>query len=259
MSQRAHRSALERHARSRLAQPIAREPCLRGALVERARPCGTPTCRCQRGQLHRSLYLATRHQGRRALLSIPRALEENVRQWLPNGRRRQQAGPLWPDGRRTVPYGDADGLRTAEGVGQPLRVVPAVETVRRRERVAGPWREKEETSSWYWAATLSGRHLSTRRVWQAGHGRGDVENGCCNTLSLHWGLDHCFKHDPAAIVPLVLTLFLAYVLLPCFWQRNVPAPLRKRIGTLLGLAEELRRSLDRAVRAPWYKQLARAP
>jgi len=86
MSQRSQRSAPERHARSRLAQLITQEPFLRGSLVERARPCGKPTCRCQRGQLHRSLYLATRHKGRRALLYIPRALEGTVRQWVNNGR-----------------------------------------------------------------------------------------------------------------------------------------------------------------------------
>ena len=86
MSQRAQRPAPERHARSRLAQLITQQPFLRGSLVERARSCGKPTCRCQRGQLHRSLYLAVRHRGRRALLYIPRALEETVRQWVQNGR-----------------------------------------------------------------------------------------------------------------------------------------------------------------------------
>jgi len=76
---------------------------------------------------------------------------------------------------------------------------------------------------------------------------------------MHWGLDHCFEHDAAAVVNFVLTLFLAYVLLQCFWQRNVKAALRKKVGTLLGLAEELRRGLGAEVRAPWYPQLARAP
>jgi hypothetical protein len=170
-----------------------------------------------------------------------------------------QPGPVWPDGRRTVQYGDAEGFTTAEGVKQPLRVVHTPETVRRRERVGGPWREEETRSVWYWATTLSRRQLGTRRVWPAGHGRWDEANDCFNSLSMHWGLDHCFKHDPVAIVNFVLTLFLAYVLLPCFWQRNVKAPLRQRIGTLLGLAEELRRSLGAAVRAPGYPQLARAP
>jgi hypothetical protein len=112
----------------------------------------------------------------------------------------QQSPQLWQDRRRTVQYWDADGFSTCEGVKRPLRVVPTVETVRRRERVAGQWRQKEETSVWYWATTLTRRQLSTRRVWQAGHRRWDEENDCFNTLSMHWGLDHCFKHAPAAIV-----------------------------------------------------------
>ena len=86
MSPRSQRPAPERHARSRLAQLISEQPFLRGSLVQRARSCGKPTCRCQQGQLHRSLYLATRHRGQRALLYIPRALEETVRQWVQNGR-----------------------------------------------------------------------------------------------------------------------------------------------------------------------------
>jgi len=90
MSQRSRRPAPERHARSRLAQLISQEPFLRGSLVERARTCGKPTCRCQKGQLHRSLYLACRHQGRRALLYVPRPLEETARLWVANGRRLRQ-------------------------------------------------------------------------------------------------------------------------------------------------------------------------
>jgi hypothetical protein len=171
----------------------------------------------------------------------------------------QQPGQVWQDGRRTVRYWDADGFTTAEGVKRPLRVVHTVETVRLRERVGGAWREREETSTWYWATTLSKGQLSTRRVWRAGHRRWDVENDCFDTLSMHWGLDHCYKHGPKAIVNFVLTLFLAYVLLQCFWRRNVKGPLRARIGTLLGLAEEIRRGLGPRERAPWYAQLARAP
>ena len=171
----------------------------------------------------------------------------------------QQPPHVWQDGKRTVQCWDAEGFRTAEGVQKPLRVVQTRETVRRRERVARQWQEKEETSLWMWTTTLSKRQLPSRGVWWAGHHRWDAENGCFNTLSMHWGLDHCFKHEPAAVVNFVLTLFLAYVLLQCFWQRNVKKPLRKVIGTLLGLADELRRSLGPGVRAPWYGQLARAP
>jgi hypothetical protein len=86
MNQRMQRPAPERQARSRLAQLVTQQPFLRGSLVERRRSCGKPTCRCQQGHLHRSLYLATRHKGQRALLYIPRALEETVRLWVQNGR-----------------------------------------------------------------------------------------------------------------------------------------------------------------------------
>lgn len=87
MTPRSQRSFPERHARSQLAQVITQQPFLRGSLVEQGRRCGKPTCRCRQGQLHRSLYLAVRHRGRRALLYIPRPLEETVRLWLQNGRR----------------------------------------------------------------------------------------------------------------------------------------------------------------------------
>ena len=170
-----------------------------------------------------------------------------------------QSPRQWQDRHRTVDYWDEEGFTTCAGLKEPLRVVHTVETIQRRERIAGQWQQHEETSSWYWATTLSQRQLSTRRVWQAGHHRWDVENDCFNTLSAHWGLDHCFKHDPTAIVNFVLTLFLVYVLLQCFWQRNLKAPLRALIGTLLGLAEELCRSLGGEVRAPWYALLARPP
>jgi Family of unknown function (DUF6788) len=90
MNHRSQRSAQERHARSQLAQRITEQPFLRGCLVDRARSCGKPTCRCQKGQLHHSLYLAVNHRGQRALLYVPRALHATVRQWLANGRRIHQ-------------------------------------------------------------------------------------------------------------------------------------------------------------------------
>jgi hypothetical protein len=90
MNHQSQHPLAERQARSRLAQLISQQPFLRGSLVERSRSCGKPTCRCQRGQLHRSLYLAVRYNARRALLYIPRSLEPTVRLWVENGRRLKQ-------------------------------------------------------------------------------------------------------------------------------------------------------------------------
>jgi hypothetical protein len=156
-----------------------------------------------------------------------------------------------------VQFWDEEGFTSCEGVNQPLRVLHAVETLPCRERVAGQWQTAEKTASWYWATTFSKRQLSTRAFWRAGHGRWDIENDCFNTLSTHWGLDHCFKHEPTAIVNFTLTLFIVYLLLQSFWRRNLKFPPRARI-TLIALARELDRTLAGCC-APWHRQLASSP
>jgi hypothetical protein len=148
------------------------------------------------------------------------------------------AAGQWTVGRRTIQYWDEENFTSAEGVSQPLRVLHTLETEHCRERIAGQWKETDKTSSWYWATTFSKRRLSSLDFWRAGHRRWDIENDCFNTISTHWGLDHAYKHEPTAIVNFVLTLFLAYVLLQCFWQRNLKPPFRDRF-TLIALAAEL--------------------
>jgi hypothetical protein len=158
----------------------------------------------------------------------------------------------WAEGRRCVRYWDEEGFTSCEGVRVPLRVLHTEETVRRREQISG--QEKEETSCWYWASTLSKTQLGTRLLWRAGHGRWDIENDCFNMLSTHLAMDHCFKHEATAIVNFVLTCFIAYVLLQCFWHRNVKPECRVMIGTLIGLIDELYRGLGCDCRAPWLAQ-----
>lgn len=158
----------------------------------------------------------------------------------------------WTEGRRTIRSWDEEGFTSCEGVKVPLRVLQTEETVRHREQMSG--QEKEETSSWCWAATLSKNQLSTRQLWHAGHSRWDIENDCFNMLSTHLALDHCFRHQATAIVNFVLTCFMAYVLLQCFWRCNLKPPCRKIIGTLIGLVAELYRGLGPGCHAPWLTQ-----
>jgi hypothetical protein len=95
--------------------------------------------------------------------------------------------------------------------------------------------------------------LDPRDACRVGHHRWDIENGSFNTL-MAFGLDHCFKHQPTAIVNFVLTLLIVYVLLQCFWQRNLKPPLRSAL-TLVGLAQKLYQSvvlLPGRWRSPWW-------
>jgi hypothetical protein len=169
----------------------------------------------------------------------------------------QQEPEQWTEEKCRLQVWDVEGFTSAEGVEEPLRVLHTVETTHRRERVGRQWRESEETKSWYWATTFSKRQLPSRRLWRAGHGRWDIENDCFNQLDAHWGLDHCYKHDPTAIVNFVLTLFIVFVLLQCFWLRNLK-PQRRVCLTLIALARELDRTLS-GCRAPWRHPSLRGP
>ncbi len=59
---------------------------LQGSLVTMKRKCGKEGCRCARGHLHVSLYLATRCEGKRKMIYVPRELEEKARRWVEEGR-----------------------------------------------------------------------------------------------------------------------------------------------------------------------------
>ena len=70
MRHRGFLSARERQARSRLAKAVHEAPLICGSLVTMARTCGTPGCKCNRGQKHVSLYLSVRVSGRRKMIYL---------------------------------------------------------------------------------------------------------------------------------------------------------------------------------------------
>lgn len=82
---RNQRGPREREARSQTLQRIAEQDLLRGSLVRMERTCGKENCRCQQGKKHAAWYLAIRLDQRRAMIYIPKALEETVRRWVETG------------------------------------------------------------------------------------------------------------------------------------------------------------------------------
>ena len=79
---RAKMSAGERRTRSQLAQLFSQRGVMQGTLLERRRVCGTPNCKCTRGEGHDSLYLVISEGGRTRQLYIPKEWESRVRQWV---------------------------------------------------------------------------------------------------------------------------------------------------------------------------------
>jgi len=146
---------------------------------------------------------------------------------------------------------DAEGFTTAEGMKVPLRVLHTEETVTKRHRQNHQWIEETEVHHWWWVTTLPMSQIRMRKLWYIAHRRWEIENDLFHTLVTYWSLDHCFKHDPIAILNFVLTLFIAFMLVQSFYYGNLK-PQRRIHLTLIGLANELHLGLVvMNIAAPW--------
>ena len=156
-------------------------------------------------------------------------------------------------------YWDIDGIQVNDQMKKPVRVLRALEPHRARVRTTKRTpklpEEKHEPHDNLWATTAPKAALPTRSFLQLGHHRWDIENRTFNILVNYWGLDHCYKHEPAAILNFILTLFIAYLLIQCFRSRNLKPEVQRLFVTLISLADELRTSLAAASGwAPWIQR-----
>jgi len=77
-------SPRERELRSRLAGLLRSAGFLRGTLSVRERVCGKKNCKCARGERHVALYVVASDGGKLRQLFVPKAWEEDVREWVQN-------------------------------------------------------------------------------------------------------------------------------------------------------------------------------
>lgn len=66
--------------RRRAVRIVEQRSLIAGSIVEMVHTCGKPGCKCADGEKHLSHYLAVRRKGKRVMLSIPRIIEDEVRQ-----------------------------------------------------------------------------------------------------------------------------------------------------------------------------------
>jgi hypothetical protein len=167
---------------------------------------------------------------------------------------------------RTARYWDVEDLKT-DAIEEPFRAVRVEETWTERHRVAGLWVEQPCQSHWVWGTTILPDLLPARQIRQVGHQRWRIENTIFNALSRDWALDHCFHHDPAAILNLQLILCLAHLFVACFRLRNLKDPRLRALPLitvatliLMGLTALAPRDVPwRPVRAPAHPAARAAP
>ncbi len=154
----------------------------------------------------------------------------------------QMEPEIWSVNDRTIHVWDLEGF-TADTIDVPLRVLHTIETYTEKVEENGRVVEREVAKNWWWATTISSSRLRTRPLWEMGHSRWQTENNIFNTLGQHWSLNHCYKHDPVAIVNFVLMLFIVFSLVQCFYTRNLKPQIRKIINSLISLTNQLYASL----------------
>jgi len=122
-------------------------------------------------------------------------------------------------GRTTVTAWDLADVTSWEALGGPIRVVRADERTLKRKRIARKWVDRVDAHRWQWATTCPATLVPLRGLWQIGHWRWDLEERGFMEWARDWGFDHCFKHDPTAILAFLFTLVLAHALTVVFWTR----------------------------------------
>ena len=83
-----HPTLIKKMIDARVKQLQARCPVLAASLVQIARHCGRPGCRCMtRGEKHVGNYLTLVHEGKTKTVYVPLDLVEDARSWIQEHRR----------------------------------------------------------------------------------------------------------------------------------------------------------------------------
>ena len=149
---------------------------------------------------------------------------------------------------RQVNLWEVKDLRLSESYDRPVRVVHAHETWTENQVVGGTKLSRPRTSDWWWVASEGLEGYPCELVYGAGHRRWGIENKAFNELTQYYHLEHCYHHEPAAMLAQMLILMLGFVLFSAY---AVLHSQQVRLGrvSLKELAENLNLALEKAL--PW--------
>jgi hypothetical protein len=150
---------------------------------------------------------------------------------------------------RHVKLWEVNDLHFTEGYGSDgkVSVVHSQEQWTQTQVIGGKRVSQGRTSHWWWILSEKLRGYPTRVKYEAGHRRWGIENKAFNELTQFYHLEHCYHHEPAAMVAQMLILMVGFVLFSAFAMLHSQ---RVRLGqvTLKELAHDLDLALEEAVR-----------
>lgn len=153
---------------------------------------------------------------------------------------RQRAVQLW----------EIQDLSFTESYGydRKVSVVHSQERWTEKRVIGGEKVSQSRISDWWWMASEKLRGYSSRVKYVAGHQRWGIENKAFNELTQGYHLEHCYHHEPVAMMAQMLILMLGFVLFSAYAMLHSQ---RVRLGQLS--LKELAHDLDLALEAalPW--------
>ena len=134
------------------------------------------------------------------------------------------------------------------GYGRKVRVVHSQEQWVENKVIGGTKVSQPRTSDWWWMAAESLQTYPCQVVYASGHRRWGIENKAFNELTQFYHLEHCYHHEPVAMVAQMLILMLGFVLFSAYAMLHSQ---QVRLGqvSLKELTHDLDLDLEEAL--PW--------
>ncbi len=135
----------------------------------------------------------------------------------------------------------------AYGYGRQVGVVHSQEQWTETRGVGAKKTSQRVTSDWWWMTSERLRGYVARLIYEGGHRRWGIENKGFNELTQFYHLEHCYHHEPAAMLAQMLILMLGFVLFSAYAMLHSQ---QIRLGqvSLKELAQDLNLALEEAVR-----------
>ncbi len=74
--------------------------------------------------------------------------------------------------------------------------------------------------------------IPTQASVQLGHGRWDIENQGFNEMANRWHTDHVYRHEPVAMLVMLLLGMACLNVFVAFWRRNLKPAARQALSML---------------------------
>ena len=148
---------------------------------------------------------------------------------------------------RQVQLWEVNDLDFSESYGAKVRVVHSQEQWIQQRVVGGKKTPQPQSSDWWWMVSEGLRGYPVGVVYAGGHRRWGIENKAFNELTQFYHLEHCYHHEPVAMLAQMLILLLGFVLFSAYALLHSQ---RVRLGqvSLKELAHDLDLALEAAVR-----------